>query len=101
MPFQIVPGTAADLPEMAIIFAKAMEADPFWRAMNGPDCTFEEECALNEQSLRPRVGPGAEFGACQTWKIVDGEGYGTFSLAVVGGGEIGDYELTLLWCIGR
>ena len=90
MPFQIVPATVADLPEMAIIFAKAMATDPFWRAMNGPDCTFEEECAFNEQSLRPRVGPGAEFGACQTWKVVDGEGYVTFPLAAMGGGKIGN-----------
>lgn len=78
MSFQIVQATADDVPDMAAIFAKAMAADPFWKAMNGPDSTFEQECAFNEQALRPRVGTGAEIGACQTWKVVDEEGHVTF-----------------------
>ena len=75
MDYKIELATRDDLLDMAVIWSLAMAADPFWRAMKGPDCPFEGECAFIEQSLAPRMGPGAEMGACQTWKVVDEEGY--------------------------
>lgn len=74
MSFKILPGTKDDLPEFVEMLGHAMSQDPFWRAMKGPNCTFEEECAFLKQMLVPRSGPGAELGAQQTWKAVDENG---------------------------
>jgi len=71
MAFKVERAGRDDLPEMAAIWSRAMEADTFWKAMIGPKCTFEEECAYTIQSLEPRFGAGTDLGACQTWKIVD------------------------------
>ena len=75
MSFRVVRANKDDLPDIADVFTYAMEADPFWKAMEGPSCTFEEQHANNIRGLSPRLHAGAEFGACQTWKVIDEDGY--------------------------
>ena len=75
MAFKIERASKEDLSEIAAIWARAMAPDPFWKALNGPKCTFEEICDYVKQTLAPRFGPGVELGACEHWKVVDENGY--------------------------
>ena len=71
--FTLVEAGKEDMTDMASIFLRALSWEPLADELN-KHMSFEDQVEFVKIRDTPRMTFGTEWGACGTWKVLDGEG---------------------------